>query len=177
MIPSHPGGQNQTDNSTIEKYCFNDNPANCDTYGGLYEWDEMMNYVEDEEGARGICPEGWHIPSQAEWFILTDFLGGFDIAGGKLKEEGFTHWDYPNAGATNSTGFTALPGGYRHDESGDTYDMGILCDFWSSTQVEQNDNGTPVINGWRCDLGYDYGYFGLGDGHKTYGFSVRCVKD
>jgi uncharacterized protein (TIGR02145 family) len=173
MINSHPGGQLQTNNGLIEKFCFGDDLANCAVYGGLYEWDEAMNYVTDE-GAQGICPTGWHIPSTTEWQTLSAFLGGDDVSGGKMKEEGTINWSYPNTGATNSSGFTALPGGYRHDLSGDTYDLGIIAHFWSSSQVYYLDG---TIGGWRSNLDYDNDNFGPGDGNKPYGFSVRCVKD
>lgn len=102
----------QKDNGIIEKYCYDDNEDNCNTYGGLYYWDELMQYVTTE-GVRGICPDGWHIPTDAEWNILVGFLGGDSVAGGKMKEAGTVHWLSPNTGATNSSGFTALPGGFR----------------------------------------------------------------
>lgn len=88
---------------------------NYDTYGVLYNWSAAMNGEESSEdnpsGVQGICPAGWHLPSKAEWTELTDYLGGGSVAGGKLKEIGTTHWSSPNTGATNETGFTALPGG------------------------------------------------------------------
>ena len=109
------GDTDQTNNSTIEKYCYDDDTDNCDTYGGLYQWDEMMQYVTTE-GTQGICPAGWHLPTDAEWTTLTNFLGGESVAGGKMKEEGLDHWQTPNTGATNSSGFTGLPGGFRGPE-------------------------------------------------------------
>ena len=78
---------------------------NYDTYGVLYNWPAVMT--------EAICPSGWHIPSDAEFTQLTDFLGGEGVAGGKMKEAGYDHWNSPNTGATNSSGFTGLPGGYR----------------------------------------------------------------
>ena len=81
------GVDEMLENGLLEKYCYDDSEANCDTYGGLYQWNEMMQYTTTE-GAQGICPTGWHIPTYAEWLSLGDFLGGLGIAGGKMKEVG-----------------------------------------------------------------------------------------
>ncbi|MBN1340443.1 MAG: PKD domain-containing protein [Bacteroidales bacterium] len=121
------GSSNQSNNSIIEKYCYANNTAHCDEYGGLYQWDEMMQYISTP-GTQGICPPDWHIPTDIEWKKLEgaadsqysypdpewDQTGwrGYD-AGGNLKETGTDHWDNPNTGATNLTTFTALPGGFR----------------------------------------------------------------
>jgi len=99
------GASDQTDNDTIEKYCYNNETDSCDTYGGLYQWGEIMHYT-NTSGTQGICPDGWHIPTHTEWRYATLHSGG-----GNLKEEGTTHWLSPNTGATNVTGFTGLPGG------------------------------------------------------------------
>jgi len=117
------GSINQTDNGTIEKYCHGDNSSNCTTYGGLYQWDELMQYGT-AEGSQGICPTGWHVPTDAEWCILENYVDAGTVscatisyrggnAGGNLKETGTAHWQSPNTGATNSFGFTGLPGGAR----------------------------------------------------------------
>ena len=159
----------QTNNGITEKYCYNNLAANCNTYGGLYQWDEAMQY-STTEGVKGICPTGWHLPTDAEWTTLTTFLGGESIAGGKMKEAGLTHWASPNTGATNSSGFTALPGGYRY-YYGSFYDLTIDAYFWSSSQ-------TDATHAWYRGLYYSYEdvgrYYG---GSKTNGFSGRCVKD
>ena len=112
------GATDMANNSIIEKYCNENNTANCDTYGGLYQWNEMMEY-STTPGVQGICPTGWHLPTDAEWTVLTSYLGGESIAGGKMKttgtiEAGTGLWYAPNNGATNSSGFSALPGGYRY---------------------------------------------------------------
>ncbi|MBL0136275.1 MAG: fibrobacter succinogenes major paralogous domain-containing protein [Chitinophagaceae bacterium] len=120
------------DNGIIEYYCYKDNLNICGEYGGLYRWDEMMNY-NGTEGSRGICPNGWHIPTNQEFYDLEIFLGGSSVAGGKLKETGTYHWNANNSGATNETGFTALPGGFLQSW-GPTYDLlGIRATFWSSS--------------------------------------------
>ena len=106
------GTSNQTNKGTSKKYCYSNTEANCTTYGGLYQWDEMMQYTTTA-GVKGICPTGWQLPTDTEWTSLATYLGGESVAGGKMKETGITHWTSPNTGATNSSGFTGLPGGYR----------------------------------------------------------------
>ncbi len=143
-------------NSIIEKYCYNNSTANCDIYGGLYQWNEMMQYTTTP-GAQGICPAtGWHLPTDAEWTILTTFLGGEGIAGGKMKttgtiEAGTGLWYAPNTGATNESGFTALPGGYRSD-NGDFDGLGYYAYFWSSTEINTILRVVPglVLQWHRC---------------------------
>ncbi|MCD4697445.1 MAG: hypothetical protein K8S16_14520, partial [Bacteroidales bacterium] len=106
------GVNEMTDNSTIEKYCYDDLETNCDTYGGLYQWDEMMQYTTTP-GVQGICPTGWHLPTDNEWCTLENGVDAGTVsctaigwrgidAGGNLKEIGTTHWNSPNTGATNS---------------------------------------------------------------------------
>ena len=136
------GAEEMTDNGVIEKYCYENNTANCDEYGGLYQWDEMMQYVTTE-GVQGICPAGWHLPTNGECITLTIFLGGESVAGGKMKETGYTHWQSPNTGATNESGFTGLPAGNRLPNS-NFFFLGYAASFWSSTQ-----DGTD--NAWAGD--------------------------
>jgi len=162
------GDQEQTNNQTIEKYCSNDNENNCDEYGGLYQWEEMMQYAT-AQGSKGICPEGWHLPSDDEWSTLIDYLGGDDVAGGKMKETGTTHWNLPNTGASNESGFTALPGGIRTSDGSFIY-LAEYAGFWSSTE----DN---ISEAWRRYLGYDYSGVYHESSSKDHGRSVRCVCD
>jgi uncharacterized protein (TIGR02145 family) len=167
------GSDNQTDNSIIEKYCYGDLETNCDVYGGLYQWDEAMQYVTTE-GSQGICPSGWHLPTDDEFSTLSTFLGGESLAGGKMKSKGTIQngtglWFDPNTGATNSSGFTALPGSGRHYD-GLFYGIHSNADFWSSSQNDET-------SAWFKDL-----YYGSeGVGHyiyvKTIGFSIRCIRD
>ena len=166
MINSY---QNQLNNGIIEKYCYDNLTTGCNVYGGLYQWDEMMQYVTSS-GSQGICPDGWHVPSDTDWTTLTDFLGGESVAGGKLKEAGLTHWAAPNTGATNISGFTALPGGYR-GSAGDFYTINVNGFFRTSTQ---NVNLWSV---WIRTL-----YTSLQDiiratEGKEFGFSVRCIRN
>jgi uncharacterized protein (TIGR02145 family) len=167
------GSSNQTNNSIIEKYCYTNNAANCATYGGLYLWNEMMQY-STTPGVKGICPAGWHLPTDAEWTILTTFLGGESVSGGKMKstgtiEAGTGLWYDPNAGATNESGFSALPGGcslsYGHFS-----DLGYIAFFWSSTEYSTDFAWLRALSCSGAD-GYDL------NGPKYYGFSSRCLKD
>jgi uncharacterized protein (TIGR02145 family) len=158
---------NQNSNGVVEKYCYENNEANCNVYGGLYQWGEMMSY-DTIPGSRGICPAGWHIPTNAEWTTLMTYLGGDSAAGGKMKETGFAHWASPNTGATNSSGFTALPGGYRY-YSGTLY-MTDYAVFWSS-----NESGTS--NAWYLQLQFNYVYVTRRAYTKANGYSVRCLKN
>jgi uncharacterized protein (TIGR02145 family) len=88
-------------------WCYYDNdPENGKIYGKLYNWYAVSD-------TRGICPKGWHVPTDNEWTTLTDYFGGQQVAGGKMKTEGTTYWNSPNVGATNESGFTVLPSGFR----------------------------------------------------------------
>lgn len=183
-INSTQGGFQQQDNGTIEKYCYNNDEANCDVYGGLYEWPEAMQYVT-LEGAQGICPAGWHIPTDNEWKILEgtvdsqygvgdpewddEDLRGFD-AGGNLKEAGTSHWTLPNAGATNSSGFTGLPGGLRTYYIGSFEALGFYGCFWSSSQFDFG-------SAWYRSPHYYYPGVYQYCTNKDYGYSIRCLKD
>ena len=144
--------------------------ANYTTYGVLYNWPAAIT----------ACPEGWHLPSDAEWKQLEMYLGitsaqadatGWrgTAEGGKLKEEGTTHWDSPNTGATNSSGFTALPGGYRFS-NGIFGSFGITGYWWSSTEYNTN-------YAWARILDYDLSTVYRGNYLKGNGFSVRCLRD
>lgn len=133
--------------------------ANYNTYGVLYNWPAALN----------ACPTGWHLPSDAEWTELTDFLGGEDVAGGKLKEEGTEHWFSSNAEATNETGFTGLPGGCL-DWGGSFYGLTYYGWWWSSTQSDPE-------YAWERYLYWGYSNLGRDSGYKEIGFAVRCVKD
>jgi uncharacterized protein (TIGR02145 family) len=150
-------------NLTTGAYCnYNNDVNNATTYGVLYNW----HVVND---SRNIAPAGWHVPTDAEWTVMTTFLGGENVAGGKLKETGTSHWQSPNTGATNESGFTALPGGYR-DNTGTFSAIGVDCFWWSSSEnspygawSRRIDNISPSVN--RLYSNESNGYF------------VRCLKD
>jgi uncharacterized protein (TIGR02145 family) len=148
---------------TTGAWChYNNNPLYDAIYGKLYNW----HAVNDP---RGLAPNGYHIPSDAEWTILTDYLGGLSIAGGKLKEPGFCHWNAPNNDATNSSLFTALPGGYRTN-SGSSILIGNIGNWWSSTE-------SAATTAWYRNLNTNYGYANRATTNKLLGISVRVVKD
>lgn len=149
--------------------------TNYSTYGVLYNWPAAMassassNTIPSR--VQGACPSGWHLPSDAEWTQLVEYLGGIDVAGGKLKEIGTTHWQSPNSGATNETGFTALPGGARfYDGAFDQMSWG--GNWWSAT--EKPDYTTSA---WFYGLSYYSSEIEKVGGNKELGFSVRCMKD
>jgi len=129
------------------------------TYGVLYNWPAVMT--------EGICPSGWHVPSDGEFTELTDYLGGEGIAGGKMKEAGYDHWNTPNTGATNSSGWTGLPGGYRY--SGGFSGYGNYGSWWSASE-----SGSLS---WERELSYSGGSVYRYDYGRHYGFSARCVRD
>jgi uncharacterized protein (TIGR02145 family)/prepilin-type N-terminal cleavage/methylation domain-containing protein len=137
---------------------------NYSAYGALYNW-----FAVNQSGENAICPTGWSAPTDAQLTALTTYLGGESVAGGKMKEAGTTHWDSPNTGATNESGFTALPAGiwfFAVSCEG----LGFGTGFWSSSE---SDSG----NSWGRGLGSDYleiyrNYYKKGDGR-----SVRCIKD
>ena len=166
MITATNDGQNN--HNAIEKYCYTNTVSNCDVYGGLYQWNNMMQWSLSP-GAQGICPSGWHVPADGEWSTLVTFLGGETIAGGKMKEAGTTHWGAPNTGATNSSGFTALPGGFSHFNSFGS--IGDDAEFWSSSQYLS----------FSYAYGRDIWFAGEYIHKQTYewgdGYSVRCIKD
>jgi uncharacterized protein (TIGR02145 family) len=147
-------------------YYNNDESYAC-PYGKLYNWYACVD-------TRQLCPVGWHVPTDAEWTVLTDFVGGEAVAGGKMKTTGTIEaatglWYSPNTGATNSSGFSGAPGGFRYNV-GDYSNVGGSGYWWSSSEGESD-------LAWIRDLFY------LNDGalridyFKQYGFSVRCLRD
>lgn len=154
------------DNLTTGAWCYNNNdPANGTTYGKLYNWFAVND-------PRGLAPAGWHVPSDGEWYQLYTCIDAMPPAGnigGKMKEPGTSHWLSPNNDATNSSGFTALPGGQR--ASYGAFDLpGSIGTWWSSTADFTNDAYIRTLIWWD---GFPYS----GSSNKHQGFSVRCVKD
>jgi uncharacterized protein (TIGR02145 family) len=151
---------------------YHNDPATGKIYGKLYNWFAVND-------PRGLAPEGWHIATDEEWTALTGFLGSDSTAGGKLKESGTTHWQKPNTGATNESGFTALPGGYRLID-GTFNNIGKYGYWWTSTKSE-------IVNPWYRNLTYIHSVINRNNGSmkgetaprsvNEAGFSVRCVKD
>ena len=147
---------------TTGAWCYYDNKEeNGANYGKLYNW-----YAVNDP--RGLAPDGFHIPSDEEWYYLLEYLGGENIAGGKLKEKGKMYWNEPNKKANNNSGYTGLPGGYCSD-SGTFNSIGELGYFWSSSDDE--------TEGMSISLNSDNGISRPYYYDKTYGFSVRLLKD
>jgi uncharacterized protein (TIGR02145 family) len=142
-------------------------PSNLTSYGYLYNW-----YAVND--SRKLCPDGWHVPTDAEWTTLTTFLDGTNVAGGKMKSTGTTYWNSPNTGADNSSGFSALPGGVRDNFQGFVRIRGYAY-FWSAT-------GDGNLRAWYRGLNYDNGIVNresyiFGTNNKSAGGSVRCLRD
>ncbi|MDP2303287.1 MAG: FISUMP domain-containing protein [Ignavibacteria bacterium] len=158
---------NHTDasnNGIIEKYCYNNDTLNCNTYGGLYDWNEAMQYITTP-GTQGICPTGWHIPTLAELQTLKSAVGNNANA---LKAIG---QGSGGGVGTNTSGFSALLAGYRYT-TGHFTTLGGFTYFWSSTTLINNGYHAYCLNLWYGvnDIGMEY-Y------NINYGYSVRCLKD
>ena len=158
--------------STSEAYCWHsDDINNKNSYGALYTWSAAMNSelssTNNPSGIQGVCPTGWHLPSDAEWTQLTDFLGGETVAVGKLKST--TGW-YNGGNGTNESGFTALPAGVRHSSGGIFNYIGINSRWWSATEE------SSIIALDRL-LGYNLTELERYGNYKEAGNSVRCVRD
>ena len=164
---TYPGTDNTAwQNNTTGAYAWynNDEATYKNTYGALYNWYAV--------NTGNLCPTGWHVPTDAEWTTLTTYLGGESIAGGKLKAT--TLWNSPNTGATNSSGFTAFPGGFRDDNGPNSYSYytlnGMHGYWWSTTE-------SSTTYAWCRALFYYTSYLDRSSSIKTNGYSVRCLKN
>jgi uncharacterized protein (TIGR02145 family) len=153
-------------------YCdYANNPSNSVVYGRLYNW-----YIASSTNPQNVCPTGWHVPTDTDWTTLEAYLGGIRAEyspvcniGGKLKEPGTIHWISPNSGATNESGFSAIPGGVREPD-GVFNLLGTQAVWWSATEFD-------LSNAWNRNLlNYSTDDFRT-DLNKNYGYSVRCIKD
>ncbi len=158
-----------TDNTEWHKldtagYCWynNDQATYGNTYGALYNW------YTAEPG--NLCPSGWHVPTDAEWTTLVDYLGGSSVAGGKMKETGTTHWKDPNEDADNESRFTALPGGSRSNVYGNFHDLEIDGSWWSQPKLGDTSPRTLYTS-------FNNSGVSRGTSFKDSGHSVRCIKD
>lgn len=178
------GDDNWANLADEQAYCwYNDQVAYADTFGALYNWNAAVRSDPDAEGGpvQGVCPDGWHLPSDGEWQQLEVALGMSETTaalhdwrgsneGGKLKELAYTHWQVYNDSATNASGFTALPGGFR-TYNGSFNGDGAYATFWTAT-------GNPANgNAWYRSLYYERGGIYRHQNKRWQGFSVRCVAD
>ena len=149
---------------TTGAWCwYNNDSATYAVYGKLYNW-----YAVNDP--RGLAPKKWHIPSDTEWNMLSTYVGGDGVGGGRLKEAGLAHWLPPNTDATNSSRFTGLPGGYREIINWTFNYVGYFGYWWSATPVT-----TTLV--WCRKLHYATGSIYPESYYKAYGLSVRCVKN
>jgi uncharacterized protein (TIGR02145 family) len=149
---------------TEAAYCFyQDDNLLANEYGNLYNW-HVLNDI------RNVCPAGYHVPSILEWEALIDFLGGNAVAGGKLKEAGLAHWIDPNTGATNSSGFTLLPSGWRAHNNGSYENLTYMAYQWSSTSID-------ALNASIMLVGFDSESCLTSESHKLTGLPIRCLKE
>ena len=159
---------------TTGAWCYYNNvSANGTTYGKLYNWYAVAGIWNEASKTdatlrKKLAPTGWHVPTDAEWTTLTTFLGGETVAGGKMKAT--TLWNSPNTNATNSSGFTGLPGGYIYYYDGAFNDIGRINNWWSSSEAS-------TTNARVLGLGYSYGDAIRYNDNKRNGFSVRCLRD
>jgi uncharacterized protein (TIGR02145 family) len=162
----------------VEKYCYNNDPGLAEAFGGLYKWNEAMNY-QLEEGSQGICPDGWHIPTDLEWKILEVNVGLIEdlvhnedwrgtVEGGRLKAPLFDFWFEPNAEATNESGFSAMGAG-EMSANGYFQGLGAYTAFWTSSFAD------PGV--WFRFLSHDSGGIYRGVEGEILVFSVRCIQD
>jgi uncharacterized protein (TIGR02145 family) len=137
---------------------YNNSSSLESAYGRLYEWNL----------AQSVCPAGWHLPDTAEWNTLINYLTGYSIAGSKMKETGYLHWNSPNTGATNSSGFDAIPGGEW--DAGACQNLGNDAYYWSSSLADTSHAYYYYIENTSMDVFQN-------SSSKTYAFSIRCVKN
>jgi len=149
--------------NTTGAFCIStDSAGNNTTYGNLYNWFA----VNDN---RNLCPLGWHVPSDVEWTTLENFLGGSTVGGGKMKSTS-TLWLSPNTGATNESGFSGLPIGYKGSNGGPCYQNGPMGIWWSSTE-------NTTESAWYRSLAYSNALAYRNYSNKNNGLCVRCIQD
>lgn len=165
-------------NLTTGAWCYYNNDANNNTtYGKMYNLYAVEGIYDaaslsDTTLRKNLAPTGYHVPTDAEWTIVNTFLGGESVAGGKMKETGTAHWLSPNTSATNSSGFTGLPGGFRHQSYGTYINIGSFGYWWISGSSDCGTNGGRIRG-----LGYSAADALTSCNYYTFGCSVRCLSD
>ena len=175
------GWVDMSDNGVIEKYCYDNREDSCDVYGGLYRWDEMMQYTT-AQGAQGICPDGWHPFTFEEWKVLEGAVDSYfgigdpewDMNGSRGFDAGLhlrtTYGWHLGENGTDLFGFSALPGGNRFPFGGAFVNAGASGGWWSATE-------SSSTFAWDHSLEYNYSNITRNYLYKSFGRSVRCVKD
>jgi uncharacterized protein (TIGR02145 family) len=177
------GANDQTNNGNLEKYCYNNDPSKCGIFGGLYQWAEAVQYQNGASNTaspspafsgnvKGICPTGWHVPSDGEWCTLTTYLdstviclNGWTGTDVYLK---MSSWTSPNSFNSNISGFSSIPGGHKNSTA--FYNIGSNTFFWSTSEI----SSTTVL---MIELANNFPDRGRTINPKSFGFSVRCLKD
>jgi uncharacterized protein (TIGR02145 family) len=165
------------DNLTTGAWCYyNNDPANGLIYGKLYNYYAIAGIHDTIASTpnKVLAPIGFHVPTDTNWTTLSDYLGGFNVAGGELKEIGTAHWMSPNTGATNGSGFTGLADGFRW-YYGPFGGMGLYANWWSSTEFTQISTNQVVV--WTRHLDHDNAALTVNNALKKFGFSVRLIND
>ena len=159
-------------------WSYNGSDSLVANYGRLYSWNSAMRNAASSNsvpsGVQGVCPAGWHLPSAAEWNTLIDLYGGQMSAGAGLKESGTVHWNSPNTGATNSSGFTALAAGSRNEPGGDFNLMGSTGFYWTTENL--NDYVQEILMGSESEGAIQLGSY-MYPGYNFEDISVRCLKN
>ena len=160
-------------------YIYNNDTSNLEVFGRLYTWEAATNN-STESKIQGACPDGWHLPTDQEWKTLENYLGIKEIEidnlkwrgekeGGSLKEASGNYWKSPNVGATNESGFSALPSGFRNSDGKYNF-YSFYGLFWTSTEINTN-------SAWYRLLGYNLAKIGRSTENKNNAYSIRCIKD
>jgi len=160
------------DDTDTRKFFFyyDDDSANEELHGRLYSWSAVAGDELQGEQIQGICPSGWHVPSSTEWETLSNYLGGNDVSGAKLKEAGSDNWRFSNSPGNNVTHFTGLPSGNRNQNGTYSGNLESIGYFWSSTEDDAN-------SVWVRTLIYNEKTFNKTNSEKTKAYSVRCIQD
>jgi uncharacterized protein (TIGR02145 family) len=158
-------------------HAYNDDTANLNVYGGFYNWNTVMNGTTIIK-SQGVCPTGWHVPSFDEWVEMINFMGGYQVAGGKMKETGTEHWNEPNESATNEFGFTAIPSGRYPKSYMRELQLGNSATWWSSTKsgIDKAKSFT-ILHKSNESLNVTPGVISEYDDLQNDAYSVRCIKD
>ena len=158
--------------------------ANATNYGFLYNWYAVSGIITSGgTSSKKLCPTGWHVPTDSEWTALDTHLGGFSVAGGMMKSTGTTLWTSQSSGTNNSSGFTALPGGFRSSYDGEFRYIRDRAYFWTATangtpnSLTNSSLVSPLPEAWNRNLEHNVNVRYRTSVAVTNGYSVRCLRD